>query len=129
MADITLKRGDLSRPISRRLKETITDEDAATTVTRGIDLTLATSVRLILKDQAGAATGGGVCTVTSATNGEVLYTTVTADTATVGRGTWSGRSLGRAAASRRSRTRRRRAGLIRITRSRSSLTSADAERT
>lgn len=83
MADITLKRGDLSRPISRRLKETITDEDAATTVTRGIDLTLATSVRLILKDQAGAATGGGVCTVTSATNGEVLYTTVTADTATV----------------------------------------------
>src|SRR4051812_39101113 len=84
MADITLKRGDLGRPIVRRLWEKIVQEtvDATTrvitqTITyQPINLTGATSVRLVVKDTTGNTSGGGTATVRSATQGEVTYTTV-----------------------------------------------------
>jgi hypothetical protein len=91
MADITLKRGDLGRPIVRRLWEKIVQEtvDATTgvitqTITyQPINLTGATSVRLVLKDTTGNTSGGGTATVTNATQGEVTYTTVATDLSVV----------------------------------------------
>jgi hypothetical protein len=80
VADITLKRGDKGRPIVRRLNEVLVDGVTGTSVEQPISLTGAT-VRLILKDSQTNTTGGGACTVTNASQGEVTYTTTTTDTA------------------------------------------------
>src|SRR5690242_16797404 len=77
MADLVIKRGDTRPKLVRNLQQTVDG------VVSNIDLTMATSVRLILKAQTGSATGGGACTITDAVNGEVTYTWASADTATV----------------------------------------------
>jgi hypothetical protein len=79
MPDLTFKRGDVGRPIVRQLRETLVDEVQGTTVTQPIDLSGATQVKLLLKDHAGSATGGGVCAVTDAAAGMTVYLTQTAD--------------------------------------------------
>jgi hypothetical protein len=83
VADLIFKRGDLKRPIVRKLREEITDEETGTVYIQPIDLTGATTVELLLKDQAGASTGGGMTTITNAQDGEVTYLTQAGDTATV----------------------------------------------
>lgn len=91
MSDIYIKRGDVGNTIVRRLWEHLVDEtvNATTGVVtqtdtfQPINLSTATTVRLLLKDQAGASTGGGTCTITNATLGEVSYTTQTADVTAV----------------------------------------------
>jgi hypothetical protein len=94
-ADHVFKQHDLGRPIVRRLYEILKDENPVVDPSTGavsleasytlqpLNLTGATQVKLLLKDQASTGTGGGVATVTDAVNGEVTYVTVSADTNTV----------------------------------------------
>lgn len=72
MADLTIKQNDTWPP----LKATLTDENGP------IDLTTATAVRVIMKGT--TVTIDGVCTVVSATTGEVSYTWAAGDTAVNG---------------------------------------------
>lgn len=83
MADITLKRGDLARPIVRRLRKLVVDAELGTSVPLPVSMTGVTLVKLLLKDQTSSATGGGTCTITNSATAEVTYVTQAADTATV----------------------------------------------
>jgi hypothetical protein len=82
MADITVKRGDTRPVLTFTLNQTVSGTATA------INLTTASTVTLLLKDTAGATTGGGVCTIASAASGRVTYTLKTSDTNTVR--TWNG---------------------------------------
>src|SRR4051812_43755290 len=83
MADITLKRGDLARPIVRRLRKKVVDGELGTVSILPVSMTGVTQVKLLLKDQTTSATGGGIATITDSATAEVTYVTQSADTATV----------------------------------------------
>jgi hypothetical protein len=86
--DIIIKRGDVGRTIVRRLRRVLVDDEAGTRTVVAADLTGSPTVRLLLKEidrSTGAllsSTGGGTCTITNVSAGEVTYTTQTADVGT-----------------------------------------------
>jgi hypothetical protein len=74
VATITMKRGDTRPKIVRQLMQTVNGVETI------ITLTAATQVKFLLKDPGSSATGGGVCSITNAAQGEVTYTPVGSDT-------------------------------------------------
>jgi hypothetical protein len=71
MADVDIKRGDSWPPVDAVLS----DQDGP------IDLTTATSVKLLFKTTTGSTAYSRVCTVTDALGGEVRYIWTLADAA------------------------------------------------
>ena len=72
MADVDIKRGDTWPPVDAVLS----DQDGP------IDLTTATSVKLLFKTTTGSTTYSRVCTITNAVAGAVRYSWTSADAAT-----------------------------------------------
>lgn len=70
---MTIKQHDTWPP----LDAVLSDQDGP------IDLTTATTVKLLLKTATGGGTGGGTCTITDAAGGGVRYEWQTADTAAI----------------------------------------------
>ena len=73
MADFTIKQHDTWPALSA----TLSDQSGL------INLTTATTVKLILKTASGSATITGTCAIDDAVNGEVSYAWVSPDTDTV----------------------------------------------